>query len=91
MKGYVKLRVFIEPRDPFTTLSTLNSSIEKSVFADAAFVCYEFQLGPVDSISWSPGNVNLAAPLFEKDFSFSIALESTMFTGTLTIILDSVV
>lgn len=86
----VGMRLCVDSKDLFTSLSTQKNSIDKSIRGDVGCIRYEFQTGAVEKISWIPGSVNLADPLTKKDSSLTDALQLTLFTGRLCIDLDSV-
>lgn len=47
----IKLRLFVDSKDLFTSLSTQRSSIDKWIRGDVSCVRHEFQTGAVDRIS----------------------------------------
>lgn len=79
----IKLRLAVNSKDLFTSLSTQNNSIGKSIRGDVSYVRCKFQTGAVDKTSWIPGQSNLADPLTKKDSSPTDAFQLTLFTGRL--------
>ena len=79
----IKLRIAVDSKDLFTSLSTQRNSIDKSIRGDVSCIRFEFQTGAVDTISWIPGQANLADPLTKKDSCLTDALQLTLFTGRL--------
>ena len=62
----IKVRLCVDSKDLFTSLSTQKNSIDKAIQGDVGCIRFEFQTGAVDMVSWIPGNINLADPLTEK-------------------------
>lgn len=72
----VKLRLCVDSKDFFSSLSTQKLSIHKSIRGYVSSIRYEFQTGAVDKISWIPGTTNIADPLTKKDSCLTNALHS---------------
>ena len=79
----MKVRLAVDSKDLFTSLSTQKNSIDNLIRGDVSCIRFEFQTGAVDQISWIPGRINLADPLTKKDSSITGALQLTLFTGRL--------
>lgn len=86
----IKLRLCVDSKDLFTSLSTHRNSIDRSIRGDVSCIRFEFQTGAVDKISWVPGNVNLADPLTKKDSQLTDMLQLTLFSGKLCVDIDRV-
>lgn len=76
----IKLRLCVDSKDQFASLSSSKKFIDKSIPGDFGCIRYEFQTGAVDKFSWKPGTTNLADPLTNKDSSLTEALQLTLFT-----------
>ena len=81
----IKIRVLVDSKDLFTSLSTQKNSIDKSIRGDVRCIRFEFQTGAVDEMSWIPGRINLADPMTKKDSCPTDALQFTLFSGRLCI------
>ena len=79
----IKVRIAVDSNDLFTSLSTQKNSIDKSIRGDVSCIRFEFQTGAVETISWIPGQANLADPLTKKDSCLTDALQLTLLTGRL--------
>lgn len=86
----IKLRLTVDSKDIFSSLSTQMNSIIKSIRGDMSCLRYEFQTGAVNQVSWIPGQASLADPLTKKDSSLIDALQMTLFTGRLCFNLEDV-
>lgn len=84
----IPVRLCVDSKDLFTSLSTQRNSIDRSIRGDVASIRYEFQVGNVRQISWIPGKLNLADVLTKKDSPLTDALQLTLFTGRLHIDLE---
>ena len=84
----IPVRLCVDSKDLFTSLSTQRNSIDRSIRGDVASIRYEFQVGNVRQISWIPGKLNLADVLTKKDSPLTDALQLTLFTGKLQIDLE---
>lgn len=81
----IKLRLCVDSKDLFTSLSTQRNSIDRSIRGDVGCIRFEFQTGAVDKISWIPGNLNLADPLTKKDSQLTDLLQLSLFSGKLAV------
>lgn len=86
----IRVRLCVDSKDLFTSLSTQRNSIDRAIRADVGCIRYEFQTGAVEKISWIPGNTNLADPLTKKDSSLTDTLRLTLFSGRLCMDFDAV-
>lgn len=86
----IRVRLCVDSKDLFTSLSTQRNSIDRSIRGDVGCIRYEFQTHAVEKISWIPGKTNLADPLTKKDSSLTDTLQLTLFSGRLCIDFDSV-
>lgn len=67
----IKVRLCVDSKDLFTSLSTQRLSVDRSIRGDVGVIRYEFQTGVVDRITWIPGKVNIADVLTKKDSALS--------------------
>ena len=81
----IPVRLCVDSKDLFTSLSTQRNSIDRSIRGDVASIRYEFQVGNVRQISWIPGKINLADVLTKKDSPLTDALQLTLFNGRLNL------
>lgn len=72
------IHICIDFRDLFTSLSTEQNSIDRSIRSDIAYIRYNFQVGNVDNITWIPGNINLADVLTKRERRLTDALQLTL-------------
>ncbi len=79
----IKLIVVVDSKDLYTSLSTKQNSIDKSIRPDVNCIRFEFETQNVDEIVWIPGSTNLADPGTKPNSPLTIALQLTMFTGRL--------
>lgn len=86
----IRVRLCVDSKDLFTSLSTQKNSIDSSIRGDVGCIRFEFRTGTVEKISWIPGKVNLADPLTKKDSVLTEPLQLTLFTGRLSLYLDTV-
>lgn len=64
---YIKLRIFVDSNDLFTSLSTQRLSIDRSIRGDVEPIRFEFQTSAVQNIGWVPAKINLTDVLTKKD------------------------
>lgn len=83
------IRLCVDSKDLFSSLSTQRNSIDRSIRADVACIRYEFQVRNIEEITWIPGKLNLADVLTKKDSAISEALQLTLFKGRLTLPFES--
>lgn len=86
----IKMRLCVDSKDLFTSLSTQRNSVDRSIRGDVSCIRFEFQTGTVDTISWVPGNVTLADPLTKKDSQLTDLLQLSLFSGRLSVDLEKV-
>lgn len=85
----VKLRVYIDSKDLFSSLSTQRVSVDRSIRSDVSCIRYEFQTGNVNELSWITGKLNLSDPLTKADSSLTESLQLLLSTGHLWIDIKS--
>lgn len=86
----IRVRLCVDSKDLFTSLSTQRNSIDRSIRGDVGCIRYEFQTGAVEKISWIPGTTNLADPLTKKNSSLTDVLQLTLFSGRICTDFDAV-
>ena len=86
----IRVRLCVDSKDLFTSLSTQKNSIDSSITGDVECIRFELQTGTVEKISWIPGKVNLADPLTNKYSVLTAPLLLTLFTGRLSLDLFTV-
>jgi len=86
----IRMRLCLDSKDLFTSLSTQRNSIDRSIRGDVSCIRFEFQTGNVERISWIPGKLNLADPLTKKDSPLTDMLQLSLFTGRLCLDLQDV-
>lgn len=87
-KMKISLRLFVDSKDLFTSLSTQRLSIDRSIRGDVGSIRFEFQTGMVQNISWIPGKINLADVLTKKDSALNDTLHLCLESGKLPIDYD---
>ena len=81
----VDLKIFVDSKDLFTSLSTQRLSIDRSIRGDVGSIRFEFQTGAVQSVSWIPGKINMADVLTKKDSALTDMLTLCLYTGKIPI------
>ena len=81
----ISVRVCLDTKDLFTSLSTQRNSIDRSIRSDIACIRYEFQVGIFDEISWIPGKLNLADVLTKPNSPLTDVLQLTLYNGRLQV------
>lgn len=87
----VKLRIFVDSKDLFTSMSTQRVSVDRSIRGDVSSNRFEFQTGTVSEISWVPGKLNISDVLTKTDSSLTETLLLIITTGFLFIDFQSVI
>lgn len=70
----ISLRLFVDSKDLFTSLSSQRLSIDRSIRGDVGSIRFEFQTGSVENISWITGKINLADVLTKQDSALTDTL-----------------
>ena len=81
----VRVKLCVDSKDLFTSLSTQRNSVDRSIRGDVASIRFEYQVGNVSDIIWIPGKTNLADALTKTDSPLTSALILTLFSGKLSI------
>ena len=82
---HVDLRVCVDSKDLWDTLTTCHEPTDKSVRADVNVIRYEFETHKVNFMSWIPGKLNMSDPLTKKDSPMNKSLQLMMFSGELPV------
>lgn len=90
MNMEIKLWIYVDSKDIFTSLWAQRNSIDNSIKRDVSWIRYEFQTKAVE-ISWIPGKTNIADPLTKKDSALTEALQLSLSTGTVCVDLTYVI
>lgn len=61
------VKLVVDSKDSFISLSTQRNSLERSTQGDVASVTYELQVGTMDEISWIVAKLSLADVLTKPD------------------------
>lgn len=72
---HISIRLCVDSKNLFLSLSTQRNSINRSTRADVACICYEYQVGTMDKITGLPGKFNLADGLTKK---YSVVSDAQM-------------
>lgn len=77
----IDLRVAVDSKDLWDSLSSCHEPTDKSVKADVNVIRFEFETKNVNYMTWISGKLNLADPLTKKDSPIGKSLQLLMFSG----------
>jgi len=83
LKSKLDLRIAVDSKDLWDSLSSCHEPTDKSVRADVNVIRFEFETKNVTNMTWIPGKLNLADPMTKKDSPISNNLQLLMYTGEL--------
>lgn len=84
----MNLVLLLDSKDLFENLSTCRNSTDRSIRADDSVILYEFETHHVNRIIWIPGKVNLADPATKTNSPLANALQLSMFSGELSLVMN---
>eukprot|EP00171_Calliarthron_tuberculosum_P023065 IDg23065t1 len=79
----VNLRIVVDSKDLFDTISTRRLPVDRSIRGDVASLRYDFEVKNISKMLWISGKLNLADPLTKKDSPLQQTLQLVLYTGKL--------
>ena len=84
----IDLKLLLDSRDLFESISTCRNSTDRSIRADVSVIRYEFETHHINRIIWIPGKANLADPATKPGSPLTSALQLSLFSGELSLVMD---
>ena len=85
----VKLRICVDSKDLWDSLTTCHEPTEKSIKADVNVIQYAYETRNISCMTWIPGKLNPADVLTEKDSPMVNTLQLMLFSRTVPIYCSS--